>query len=134
MGGSRGLTHGCKGVPEILLVDNAISVLVNYSKSLWRVGVGTGEARNGPEASAVLPQADQILALGQLTPPPPFTRRGGILNLPSTGALSGVGDGGLSLASLAHLLELLDLSLVEHGEDIGAPFCCCPSLGLLGCL
>lgn len=68
MGGSRGLTHGCKGVPEILLVDNAISVLVNYSKSLWRVGVGTGEARNGPEASAVLPQADQILALSQLTP------------------------------------------------------------------
>lgn len=30
--------------------------------------MGTGEARNGPEASGVLPQADQILALSQLTP------------------------------------------------------------------
>lgn len=69
MGGNRGLTHGCKGVPEILLVNNAISVLVNYGKSLWRVGVGTGEVRNGPKASALLPQADQILALSQLTPP-----------------------------------------------------------------
>lgn len=37
-------------------------------------------------------------------------------------------------ASLSHLLELLDLSLVKHGEDIGAPFRCRPSLGLLGCL
>lgn len=136
MGGNRGLTHGCKGVPEILLVNNAISVLVNYSKSLWRVGMGTGEVRNGPKASALLPQADQILALSQLTPPPPFTRRGGILNLPPplNRCTFGGGGGGLSLASLTHLLELLDLSLVEHGEDIGAPFCCCPSLGLLGCL
>lgn len=36
MGGRRELTHGCKGVPEILFVNNAISVLVNYSESLWR--------------------------------------------------------------------------------------------------
>lgn len=76
MGGNRGLTHGCKGVPEILLVNNAISVLVNYGKSLWRVGVGTGEVRNGPKASALLPQADQILALSQLTPPPTLHKEG----------------------------------------------------------
>lgn len=43
-------------------------------------------------------------------------------------------EGGGAFLSLSHLLELLDLSLVKHGEDIGAPFCCCPSLGLLGCL
>lgn len=34
-----------------------------------------------------------------------------------------------------HLLELLDLSLIKHGEDIGASTLCrCPSPGLLGCL
>ena len=47
---------------------------------------------------------------------------------------------GVPLVSLqspfsSHLLELLDLSLVEHGEDIGASALCCrPSPGLLGCL
>ena len=34
-----------------------------------------------------------------------------------------------------YLLELLDLGLIKHGEDTGAPALChCPSLGLLGCL
>lgn len=33
-----------------------------------------------------------------------------------------------------HLLELLDLSLVKHGEDAGTSTLYCPSLGLLGCL
>lgn len=35
---------------------------------------------------------------------------------------------------LTHLFELLDLSLVEHGEDTGASALYCPSLGPLGCL
>lgn len=34
-----------------------------------------------------------------------------------------------------YLLELLDLGLIEHGEDIGASALChCLSPGLLGCL
>lgn len=35
-----GLTHGCKSVPKILFVNNAIAVLVNYSEGLWRAGWG----------------------------------------------------------------------------------------------
>lgn len=41
-GWDKGLTHGCEGVPQIFLVDNAITVLVDYREGLRKVGAGRG--------------------------------------------------------------------------------------------
>lgn len=40
VGWGAGHTHGCKGIPQVFLVNNAITVLVNYCEGLWRSGAG----------------------------------------------------------------------------------------------
>lgn len=56
----RQLTHGCKSVPQVFLVNNAIPVLVNYCEGLWRAEARRDYVSCG-RVSASLLQADQIL-------------------------------------------------------------------------
>ena len=57
------------------------------------------------------------------------------VNLLSSNSVPGTGPYFSLPSPHTYLLELLDLGLIKHGEDIGASALCrCPSLGLLGCL
>lgn len=59
---NRGLTHGRKCIPKILLVNNAIPILINYRESLWRGWGGDrrsqelaqGRSDSGPEPAVPL--------------------------------------------------------------------------------
>lgn len=80
-----GLTHGCKGVPQVFLVDNAITVLIDYREGLWRAGTGrvyrpcfsipTPNRSDSGSLPVVLLHSEQGGEQGTLNPSPPPPNR-----------------------------------------------------------
>lgn len=88
------LTHGCKGVPQVFLVDNAIAVLVNHSEGLWRAKAGKSSIT--PPCFALTPGRSVSGPHPALLLHPVLRGELAILNpsLPQTGAHSSEGVGG----------------------------------------